>query len=134
MVPAQEDDGQTKPYDTDDAPVLTEEEIAQLQEEDVDTERYNSDQSHFVDSDGTVFVPLGPKLKGAPDLGFNDVSGFNQFEQYLVKNCKKQPKAESVITQEVLRKYAEEIKQAKLEEFKSFLDFTAMTLEIRDVM
>ena len=51
----------------------------------------------------------------------------NQFEQYLAKNGKKQPKAESVITQEVLRKYAKEIKQAKLEEFRSFLDFTAMT-------
>ena len=33
----------------------------------------------------------------------------------------------SVITHEVLRKYAQEIKQAKLEEFRSFLDFTAMT-------
>ena len=55
------------------------------------------------------------------------ISRFNQFEQYLAKNGKKQPKAESVITQEVLRKYAKEIKQAKLEEFRSFLDFTAMT-------
>ena len=60
--------------------------------------------------DGTVFVPLGPKLTGAPDFGSYDVSGFNQFEQYLAKNGKKQPKAESVITQEVLRKYAKEIK------------------------
>ena len=32
-----------------------------------------------------------------------------------------------MITQEVLRKYTKEIKQAKLEEFRSFLDFTAMT-------
>ena len=40
--------------------------------------------------------------------------------------AKKTPKAESVITPEVLRKYAKEIKQAKLEEFRSFLDFTAM--------
>ena len=107
--------------------MLTEEDIAQLQEEDVDTEPYNSDHSHFVDVDGTVFVPMGPKLHGAPDFGSYDVSGFNQFEQYLAKNGKKQPKAESVITQEVLRKYAKEIKQAKLEEFRSFLDFTAMT-------
>ena len=93
----------------------------------LDTEPYNSDHSHFVDVDGTVFVPIGPKLTGVPDFGSYDVSGFNQFEQYLAKNGKKQPKAESVITQEVLRKYAKEIKQAKLEEFRSFLDFTAMT-------
>ena len=45
----------------------------------------------------------------------------------MATNGKKQPKAESVITEEVLRKYAKEIKQAKLEEFRSFLDFTAMT-------
>ena len=106
---------------------LTEEEIAQLQEEDAATEQYKSDHSHFVGGDGPVFVPLGPNLSGAPDLGSYDVSGFNQFEQYLAKNGKKQPKAESVITHEVLRKYAKEIKQAKLEEFRSFLDFTAMT-------
>ena len=128
MVPAQDNDEErTEPYDDDDTPVLTEEDIAQLQEEDVDTEPYNSDHSHFVDVDGTVFVPIGPKLHGAADFGSYDVSGFNQFEQYLAKNGKKQPKAESVITQEVLREYAKEIKQAKLEEFRSFLDFTAMT-------
>ena len=46
MVPAQDDD-QTEPYGTDDTPVLTEEEIAQLQKEDVDTEPYNSDHCHF---------------------------------------------------------------------------------------
>ena len=105
MVPAQDDDEErTEPYEDDDTPVLTEEDIAQLQEEDVDTEPYNSDHSHFVDVDGTAFVPTGPKLHGAPDFGSYDVSGFNQFEQYLAKNGKKQPKAESVITQEVLRK------------------------------
>ena len=106
---------------------MTEEDIAQLQEEDVDTEPYTSDHSHFVDTDGNVFVPLGPKVQAAPDFGSYDVTGFKQFEQYLAKNGKKQPKAESVITQEVLKKYAKEIKQAKLEEFRSFLDFTAMT-------
>ena len=114
-------------YHTEDTPVLTEEEISQLQKEDADTEPYNSDSSHFVDVDGTVFVPLNPKLHAAPDFGSYDVTGFKQFEQYLAKNVKKQPKAESVISQEVLRKYAKEIKQAKLEEFRSFLDFTAMT-------
>ena len=128
LVPAQDDDEErTEPYEDDDTPVLTEEDIAQLQEEDVDTEPYNSDHFHFVDVAGTVFVPIGPKLTGAPDFGSYDVSGFNRFEQYLAKNGKKQPKAECVITQEVLRKYAKEIKQAKLEEFRSFLDFTAMT-------
>ena len=119
MVPAQDNDEErSEPYDDDDTPVLTEEDMAQLQEEDVDTEPYNSDQSHFVDVDGTVFVPIGPKLHGAPDFGSYDVSGFIQFEQYLAKNGKKQPKAESVITQEVSRKYAKEIKQTKLEEFR----------------
>ena len=127
MVPAQDYDDQTEPNDTDGTPVLSEEEIAQLQEEDADTEPYNSDHPHFVDSDGTVFVPLGPKLNGASDFGYYDVSGFNQCEQYFAKNGKKQPNAESVITQEVLKKYAKEIKQAKLEEFRSCLDFTAMT-------
>ena len=127
MISSQNDEDQTEPYDTDDTPVLTEEDIAQLQEEDVDTEPYNSDHSHFVDMYGDVFVPIYPKLKGAPDFKSYDVSGFHQFEQYLAKNGKKQPKAESVITQEVLKKYAKEIKQAKLEEFRSFLDFTAMT-------
>ena len=47
----------TEPYNDDDTPVLTEEEIAQRQEEDVDTEPHNSGQSHFVNSDGIVFVP-----------------------------------------------------------------------------
>ena len=42
MVPAQDDDDQTEPYNDHDTPVLTEEKIAQLQEEDVDTEPYNS--------------------------------------------------------------------------------------------
>ena len=80
--------------------------------------------THFVDIDGTVFVPLGPKIQAAPDFGSYDVTGFKQFEQYLANNGKKQPKAESVINQEVLRKYAKEIEQAKLEEFRSFLDVT----------
>ena len=124
MEPAQDDDDQTEPYDTDDTSVLTEEEMSQLQEEDVATESYNSDHFHFVGSNGIVFVPLGPKPNAAPDFGSYDVSGFNQFEQYLAKNGKKQPKAESVITQEVLRKYAKEIKYAKLEKIRSFLDFT----------
>ena len=127
LVSSQHDDDETEPYETDDTPVLTEDDIAQLQEEDVDTEPYTSDHSHFVDVDGTVFVPLGPKVQAAPEFGSYDVTGFKQFEQYLAKNGKKQPKAESVITQEVLRKYAKEIKQAKLEEFRSFVDFTAMT-------
>ena len=85
--------------------------------------------SHFVDNiDGDVFVPLTPKLHGAPNFGSYDVSGYyKKFEQFLAKNGKKQPKAESVITQEMLRKYAKEIKQAELEEFRSFRDFAAMT-------
>ena len=38
-----------------------------------------------MDVDGIVFVPIGPKLHGAPVFGSYDVSGFNQFEQYLAK-------------------------------------------------
>ena len=125
LVSSQNDDDETEPYETDDTPVLTEDDIAQLQEEDVTLNLMHQTNSHFVNVDGTVFVPLGPKIQAAPDFGSYDVTGFKQFEQYLAKNGKKQPKAESVITQEVLRKYAKEIKQAKLEEFRSFLDFTA---------
>ena len=52
--------------------------------------------------------------------------------QYLAKNGKKTPKARiSVMTPEVLQKYAKQIKQAKLEEFRSFLDFTAMKFRDR---
>eukprot|EP00435_Cladocopium_sp_Y103_P057830 s194_g20.t1 len=91
------DDDATEPYNTDDTPVLTEEEIAQLQEEDVDTEPYQLDHSRLVEFDGTVLVPSGPKLDAAPDFGSYDGTGFKQFEQYLAKNGKKQPKAESVI-------------------------------------
>ena len=121
-----QEDAETEPYGTDDTPILTEEEIDHLQGVDAETVRYDSDHSHFVDLDGDVRVPLTPKLHGAPDFGSYDVSGHQQFEQYLAKNGKKQPKAESVITQEVLRKYAKEIKQAKLQEFRSFLDFTLL--------
>ena len=74
---------ETEPYETDDTPVLTEEDIAQLQEEDVDTEPYTSDHSHFVDIDGTVFVPLGPKVQAAPDFGSYGVTGFKQFDSIL---------------------------------------------------
>ena len=120
MVPAQDNDDETQPYDTDDTPVLTEEEIAQLQEEGVDTEPYNSDHSHFVDTDGTAFVLSGPRPNAAPNFGSYDVSGFNQFEQYLAKNGKKQPKAESVITQEVLKKYAKDINKPSLKNSEVF--------------
>ena len=92
FVSSQNNDDETEPYETDDTPVLTEEEIAQLQEEDVDTEPYTSDHSHFVDIDGTVFVPLGPKIQAAPDFGSYEVTGFYQFEPYLAKNGKKQPR------------------------------------------
>ena len=76
LVSSQQDDDETEPYETDDTPVLTEDDIAQLQEEDVDTEPYTSDHSHFVNVDGTVFVPLGPKVQAAPEFGSYDVTGF----------------------------------------------------------
>ena len=98
LVSSQNDGDETEPYETDDTPVLTEEDIAQLQEEDVDTEPYTLDHSHFVDIDGTIFVPLTPKIHAAPDFGLYDVTGFKQFKQHLAKNGKKKPKAESVIT------------------------------------
>jgi len=83
-----------------------------------------------VNFEGDYFVLLGHKW-AAPDFKSYDVAGFRQFCQYLAKNGKKAPKAESVITPEVLQKYAKKIKQAKLEEFRSFLDCTAMKFRDR---
>ena len=51
LVSSQNDHDETEPYETDDTPVLTEEDIAQLQEEDEDTEPCTSDHSHFVNVD-----------------------------------------------------------------------------------
>ena len=92
-----------------------------------DTQPYDSE---FVNFEGDYFVLLGHQ-SAAPDLQSYDVAGFRKFCQYLAKNGKKTPKAESVITPEVLQKYAKQIKQAKLEEFCSFLDFTAMKFRDR---
>ena len=69
LVSSRNDDDETEPHETDDTPVSTEEDIAQFQEEDVDTEPYTSDHSHFVDIDDIVFVPLGPQIQAASDLG-----------------------------------------------------------------
>jgi len=77
LVSSQNGDDETEPYETDGTPVLTEEDIAQLQEEDVDTEPHTSDHSHFVDIDGTVFVPLGPQIQAAPDLFHTMLLGSN---------------------------------------------------------
>ena len=75
---------------------MSEEEIAQLQEEDVDTEPCTSDQSHFVGIDGTVFVSSKLLLILVHVMLLVSTS-------FLAKNGKKQPKAESMITQEVLK-------------------------------
>ena len=80
--------------------------------------------------EGDYFVNLGHN-SAAPDFKSYDITGFRQFCQYLAKHGKKTPKAESVITPQVLQKYAKQIKQAKLEEFRSFLDFTAMKFRDR---
>ena len=49
------DDDETEPDETDDTPVLTEEEIAQLQEEDVDPEPYTCEEKNGVtDARGEV--------------------------------------------------------------------------------
>ena len=80
--------------------------------------------------EGDYFVNLGHN-SAAPDFKSYDINGFRQFCQYLAKKGKKTPKAESVITPQVLQKYAKQIKQAKPEEFRSFLDFTAMKFRDR---
>ena len=125
------DDNETEPYETDDTPVSTEEDIAQLQEEDVDTEPYTSDHSHFVDIDGTVFVPLGPKSKLLLFLVHAMLLGSNSLNSILPRMERSSQRQNQLSLKEVLRKYAKEIKQAKLEEFRSFLDFTAMTHDLQ---
>ena len=77
-----------------------------------------------------TFLLLGHK-SAAPDFQSYDVKGFQKFCQYLAKNGKKTPKSEAVITPAILQQYAKQTKQAKLEEFRSFLDFTAMKFRDR---
>ena len=116
------------PEDETEEPVLNEEEIEHLQSEDSEsTRQYDSE---FVQFDGDYFVLLGHK-SAAPDFQSYDVKGFQKFCQYLAKNGKKTPKSEAVITPAILQLYAKQIKQAKLEEFRSFLDFTAMKFRDR---
>ena len=109
-------------------PIITEDEVEHLNSNGSDdTQPYDSE---FVQFEGDYFVNLGHNST-APDFKSYDINGFRQFCQYLAKNGKKTPKAESVITPQVLQKYAKQIKQAKLEEFRSFLDFTAMKFRDR---
>ena len=109
-------------------PIITEDEVEHLKSNGSDdTQPYDSE---FVQFEGDYFVNLGHN-SAAPDFKSYDINGFRQFCQYLAKNGKKTPKAESVITPQVLQKYAKQIKQAKLEEFRSFLDFTAMKFRDR---
>ena len=109
-------------------PIITEDEVEHLNSNGSDdTQPYDSE---FVQFEGDYFVNLGHN-SAAPDFKSYDINGFRQFCQYLAKNGKKTPKAESVITPQVLQKYAKQIKQAKLEEFRSFLDFTAMKFRDR---
>ena len=109
-------------------PIITEDEVEHLNTNGSDdTQPYDSE---FVQFEGDYFVNLGHN-SAAPDFKSYDINGFRQFCQYLAKNGKKTPKAESVITPQVLQKYAKQIKQAKLEEFRSFLDFTAMKFRDR---
>ena len=116
------------PEDETEEPVLNEEEIEHLQSEDSEsTRQYDSE---FVQFDGDYFVLLGHN-SAAPDFQSYDVKGFQKFCQYLAKNGKKTPKSEAVITPAILQQYAKQIKQAKLEEFRSFLDFTAMKFRDR---
>ena len=116
------------PEDETEERVLNEEEIEHLQSEDSEsTRQYDSE---FVQFDGDYFVLIGHK-SAAPDFQSYDVKGFQKFCQYLAKNGKKTPKSEAVITPAILQRYAKQIKQAKLEEFRSFLDFTAMKFRDR---
>ena len=109
-------------------PIITEDEVEHLNSHGSDdTQPYDSE---FVQFERDYFVNLGHN-SAAPDFKSYDINGFRQFCQYLAKNGKKTPKAESVITPQVLQKYAKQIKQAKLEEFRSFLDFTAMKFRDR---
>ena len=109
-------------------PIITEDEVEHLNSNGSDdTQPYDSE---FVQFEGDYFVNLGHN-SAAPGFKSYDINGFRQFCQYLAKNGKKTPKAESVITPQVLQKYAKQIKQAKLEEFRSFLDFTAMKFRDR---
>ena len=109
-------------------PIITEDEVEHLHSNGSDdTQPYDSE---FVQFEGDYFVNLGHNSV-APDFKSYDINGFRQFCQYLAKNGKKTPKAESVITPQVLQKYAKQIKQAKREEFRSFLDFTAMKFRDR---
>ena len=109
-------------------PIITEDGVEHLNSNGSDdTQPYDSE---FVQFEGDYFVNLGHN-SAAPDFKSYDINGFRQFCQYLAKNGKKTPKAESVITPQVLQKYAKQIKQAKLEEFRSFLDFTAMKFRDR---
>ena len=88
----------------------------------------------FVNVDGTVFVPLGPKIQAAPEFGSYDATGFKQFEQYLAKNGKKQPKAESVITQEVWKSMLRRSNKPSLKNSEVFWISLPWLSETRDII
>ena len=121
----EDDDNETiDTNETDSEPIFDEEDVKGF-EKDPDKD-LDDEKNLFVSFDDMDFCVIGPN-QAPPSFNSYDPKGFSQFCQYLAKTmAKKTPKAESVITPEVLRKYAKEIKQAKLEEFRSFLDFTAM--------
>ena len=77
---------------------------------------------------GEYFVLLGHK-SAATDVKSYDVKGFQKFCQYFAKNGKKTPKSEAVIAPAILQQYAKLIKQAKLEEFRRFLDLKTVFLQ-----
>ena len=120
----EDDDNETiDTNETDSEPIFDEEDVKGF-EKDPDKD-LDDEKNLFVSFDDMDFCVIGPN-QAPPSFNSYDPKGFSQFCQYLAKTmAKKTPKAESVITPEVLRKYAKEIKQAKLEEFRSFLDFTA---------
>ena len=75
-------------------PIITEDDVEHLNSNGSDdTQPYDSE---FVQFEGDYFVNLGHN-PAAPDFKSYDITGFRQFCQYLAKNGKKTPKAESVI-------------------------------------
>ena len=105
-------------------PIITEDEGEHLNTNGSDdTQPYDSE---FVQFEGDYFVNLGHN-SAAPDFKSYDLTGFRQFCQFIsCEERKENAKGRIGDYTWGLQKYAQQIKQAKLEEFRSFLDFTAM--------
>ena len=95
-------------------PIITEDEVEHLHTNGSDdTQPYDSE---FVQFEGDYFVNLGHN-SAAPDFKSYDINGFRQFCQYLAKNGKKTPKAESVITLKFYRNMQNRSSKPSLKSF-----------------